>query len=302
MPANVIRRRPRLSPAILIVGLAIYWLLCLPLHGRRGFPELPPIYLAMIWMWVPPVILAAVFDDRARRRLKWLIGYGLVAGFLVAAGTVTVVPNHQTYSDAAVEALVFFGPLMILLVVALDWLTRQALRLVRRFPPEPTCQGCGYPLHHLPEPRCPECGHACDPAVIDPAYEPRLTRGPWRVWAFMVLMFVAVVTFPFVYHTLRELQVLREGRAWAEAQWEQGDAYWPVPRDVIDRMDDDQVYSLLDLDQVEPVSGLRLRSQRSDWWGERRDKAYRQRIAELLEGAGRQPPPLNIDEQASRVE
>ncbi|GMU22985.1 MAG: hypothetical protein AMXMBFR13_30690 [Phycisphaerae bacterium] len=172
----------------------------MPLYGRRGFPELPPFWLAMIWLWVPPVFISAVFDKWGRRRLTQLAGYALVAGFVVSWGVLFVRPSNKSLGEALVETT-FYAPVLMVGILGVEAVSRWLLRFVRRFPTHPYCEQCGYCLHALTQARCPECGTSFDPEQLHPLYMPRPTP-LFRRWSTLLIAsaLLAAAAFPFAYH------------------------------------------------------------------------------------------------------
>ncbi len=164
MTRDRLRSSPRVARLILIVGAIVHFALCIPLYGRRGFPEVDPFWLAMIWLWLPPVFISAVYSRWSRTRAIDLALYALAAGFVVSWGTVNVRPSNKSPFQALSE-LVLYWPILAICVAIVEALSRRLLAWIRIFAREPTgiyCESCGYCLYGLTEPRCPECGTPFD--------------------------------------------------------------------------------------------------------------------------------------------
>lgn len=135
MVRDQLQADPRAARHILIVGTVVYFLLCIPRYGRRGYPEIDPFWLAVVWLWIPPVFISAAYCRWDRRRAVDLLIYSLATGFVVSWGTVTTRPNFRTSVDA-VRDLPVFGPVQVVGVLFAEVLSRAVLSRVRRFLPE----------------------------------------------------------------------------------------------------------------------------------------------------------------------
>ena len=59
------------STFVYVVGGLLYAVLCGPAIGRRGFPPIDPALMALTFLWIVPIFLATILDDRPfRRRLN----------------------------------------------------------------------------------------------------------------------------------------------------------------------------------------------------------------------------------------
>src|SRR4051794_35514377 len=117
-PANT-----KAARLIMVAGAVLHFALSWKLFGRRGFPEVDPIWLSMIWLWVPAVPISAVFVKPSGKRARDLLVYALATGFSVSWGTIFRVPSHKTAVKAAVD-LIFFAPLMIVGVGIVELLSQ----------------------------------------------------------------------------------------------------------------------------------------------------------------------------------
>lgn len=109
------------STFIYVVGGVLYAVLCGPAMGQRGFPPIDPAWTALTFLWVAPIFLATILDDRPfRRRLNALFFYSIATAFVDAASAVTVVPKHLDLQEVTTGTVFIFGPLHLVigLVVA----------------------------------------------------------------------------------------------------------------------------------------------------------------------------------------
>lgn len=287
-------RNPRAARLILIVGVIVYFGLCWPLYGRRGFPEIDPFWLGMSWLWIPPVILSAIHDTLCRRRVFDLLLYALGAGFVLSWGTVMIVPSNKTPVDAMRE-LVFLGPAMVVGVFLVEGLIRLVLAKLRCFPPQPYCEHCGYWLRNLTVPRCPECGAPFSAALLDPDYCPAITP-VLRRWTtlFFVLTLVAAAAFPFAYRAYAFYSFARSGERRAEQDWASGDVIWYVTKDELRAMTPKQQEHLHHYlpDNKQP-GAWRMEEMWRDWQNHTAQSSYRRTIERKLEESGRSRPALD---------
>lgn len=84
---------------LLVVGFAtLYWLLCLPVAGQRGYPNMDPYYeylVPYIWLLAPPLIPA--LDDRLwpRRVVRTVLLLGVCSGLgAVWANSIMATPRY----------------------------------------------------------------------------------------------------------------------------------------------------------------------------------------------------------------
>lgn len=223
---EVVHRKPQLATAILVVGAGAYWMLCEPAIGRRGYPEIDPFWLAMPKLWILPVLLSAIWEDRRRHRLVHLLFYALVTGFIANGTIVTLIPNHCTYADMLL-ATVWWGPLHFIVAMVLEGMSQRLLLRVRRFDDSPRCLRCGYNLLHLIEPRCPECGQPFDPAWLEWTHsDSSLAVRSCRSWAVAIALLLFGAVFPLGYRLVRLEYAALRGMLAAEEGWREGSAKW----------------------------------------------------------------------------
>lgn len=282
---------PQLARLILTAGAALHFFLCGPLYGRRGYPEVEPFWLAMIWLWIPPVIVSAVFIPWNRQRARHLFIYSLVAGFIVSWGTVTLVPSRKHPIEAILE-MTLFWPLVTAGITLVECLSRAVLRPLRQFvPEEAVCESCGYSLFGLRDPRCPECGTAFDVCLLDPAYVPYTTPTPhrWSTWLIAIVL-IASALWPPCWSEWAEGRAVRDARREAEADWAAGTITWYMTRE--EESDRYQKGEEPRTGNDWQLSGKRLRI--SGIWNDWRDHtsavAYREVIQRKWREAGLPPP------------
>jgi ribosomal protein L37E len=287
-----IKQRPRLATTILLAGAAIHFFLCWPLYGRRGFPELEPVYLSMVWMWIPAIPLSVLFCKLNRWRVVWLVLYAVVASYTVSWSLVSEVPNHRTPFAAAMD-IVLIAPVLVAGVAGAEVLSRLVICLIRRFPSEPVCEKCGYSILHLRDPRCPECGAPFDPRWLHPNTGPAQPKGH-AILSILTLLFIITVAalFPNLYSWYTRHQLIGSGRESAQTDWLNGEAKWFVTRSEENAMSpatQDRYYDEI-LWRTDPGSGLEIFQMRTDWHSHMWGVAYREEIERLLAKAGKSPP------------
>lgn len=286
---------PRAARLILIAGAAVHFAACIPLYGRRGFPEVDPFWLAMIWLWLPPVFISAVYSRWSRRRAVDLALYALAVGFVVSWGTVTVIPNRKTPLEAFSE-LVLYWPMLTVCVAIVEALSQRFLAWVRVFAREPAgvyCESCGYCLYGLTEPRCPECGSPFAAEYLQPESEPVVLPVSRRWTTLLVaLALVATVAFPFIYRAWSFRSVAAAGRRQAEDDWTRGQVTWFVTREERQAMTPQQEERFMDLRfRHDPSTGMKIEAMlHRDWRHLVWESAYRSVIDRKLRESGRRPP------------
>jgi hypothetical protein len=287
---DLIHRRPKTAFAILAGGAALHFLLCLPLYGRRGFPEVDPVWLAMYWLWIPPLIVALIWDDRPSFRL--VLAYALVTGFVGSWGSVWMVPSYKTPLGALLE-MIIWGPWHLLVAYGIIWIVRWPLLLVRRFVPRPVCTECDHCILNLERAYCPRCGTPFDPRWLDPTYHPRQTHRPWMIGTIVLMLFVAYSAFPWVYRQARFEMTRRNAVAQARNDWHRGDVTWFVRRDELNELDPEHWSRYKEiLGKPLPGYGFHLREMWLDWQVGGSHQAYRHEIERIINSQGGQPPDL----------
>lgn len=291
MQRDMLLRNPRLSRNILIAGAAVYFLACIPLYGRRGFPEVDPFWLAMVWLWIPALPLSAIHDAFDRKRVKYLLGYILVAGFIMSWSTLSAVPSYKNPVRALLE-LPVFAVLMLPGVLVVEAASRAILLLLRGFFTHPYCGQCGYHLHGLPEPRCPECGTTFAAEALDPSYSPTATPVLRRRTTILVaLIVILTLALPFAHRHHIFASVAISGQESAEEDWANGKAKWFVSKEELEAMRPEQqerFYNLMF--ETDPASGLQIERQWRDWQNGKWQTSYRQTIERKLRESGRSRP------------
>ena len=115
------------STFIYLVGGFLYAVLCGPAIGQRGFPPIDPGWTAATFLWVPPIVLSGILDDRPfRRRLNAFFFYAMATAFVDAASVVTVVPKHVDFLETVMATIFLFGPLHLVIGLLLAAVTQGA--------------------------------------------------------------------------------------------------------------------------------------------------------------------------------
>jgi hypothetical protein len=294
MARDQLFRRPHIAHLILAVGAVSYFLLCWPLYGRRGFPEKDPFWLAMIWLWVPPVFLSAIYDKWSKKRTYDLLVYALITGFVVSWSIVTVIPNQRSAFDALL-GLILYGPIMIVGVLVVNTVSQAALFMIRKFAPQPFCERCGYCLHGLTEARCPECGTSFSADLLDPDFCPAITpvRRRWTALLFIMTL-VATAAFPFAYRQHAFRSVASQGERRAEQDWASSNVTWYVKEAEINAMTPgEQGRFYMRRFKPDPSTGWQVERMGRDWKVHKWQSSYRKTIERKLRESGRKPPALD---------
>jgi len=295
MTRDRLHSSPRVARLILIVGAIVHFALCIPLYGRRGFPEVDPFWLAMIWLWLPPVFISAVYSRWSRKRAIDLALYALAAGFVVSWGTLNARPSNKSPLQALSE-LVLYWPILAICVAIVEALSRRFLAWVRIFAREPAgmyCESCGYCLYGLTEPRCPECGTPFDadwlPSRSVPVVLPVSRR---RTTLLVALVLAVTVAFPFIYRSYRFWSVAASGRQQAEDDWKNGRVRWFVTPEERQAMSSQQTERFEELRfKTDPATGMEIRAMLvRDWVHRTSESSYRSVIERKLRESGRPAP------------
>ena len=126
------------STFIYVVGGVLYAVLCGPAIGQRGFPPIDPALTALTFLWVVPIFLATILDDRPfRRRLSALFCYSIATAFVDAASAVTVVPKHLDLQEVIMGTVFMFGPLHLVIGLLLAAITESVRKINVQFGSQP---------------------------------------------------------------------------------------------------------------------------------------------------------------------
>jgi hypothetical protein len=288
---DLIKPRPALAATILFVGAVIHFFLCWPLYGRRGFPELHPFYLAMIWLWMPAIPISVLFCKCNHRRCIWLTAYIMLISFSVSWGSLMAVPSYKP-PLGALFGMVFYIPAITVGVIVVEGISRLVCQLVREFTPEPVCRKCGYSILYLKDPRCPECGTPFDPMWLVPDREFLKPPGrPVRTAITLLVVITGSVLYPNAYANHAQHQLIQMGRADAQQDWQNGEAAWLVTKEEEQAMSTAAQNRYMKLFwQVDAVSGLEISPMRNDWRSHTWGVAYRMEIERLLAESGQAHP------------
>jgi hypothetical protein len=203
-------RKVYLRPSREIAALCLYGgLLCVfmlsgPAITRRGYPEIDPWMLALPWLWPVPILLAVPFRQAPRlrdwRMLLYCLGVGAVLGGAFAP---VAVPRDVSLLD------MIAGAGLYLLPVRIGALALEALGLLV--------------LHAM--------GIRQAGAALPPLDDAVTGERVVRVWAYLAVVGVAAVAFPFVYHHVAVESARQAGARTAGRDWAAGEAWWPVMMD-----------------------------------------------------------------------
>lgn len=292
------------SRSILLIGAGIHFFACFKLYGRRGFPEVDPFWLAMVWLWVPPIIISAIFTRLSRARIRDLLIYAFPTAFTVSWATIFMVPSYKTPIHALFGMIGVF-PAQLVGIVIVELVSQAVLYFLRRFiPREARCEVCGYILKYLPSPRCPECGTSFDPKLLKVDYSPVVTPVVRR-WTTYLLAAVCVATllFPNWYRQRAFSSSRFQGSQIAELDWARGEVTWYVPESEIRAMSQEQQEKFESVVfRIDPSSGFRVHQMWPDWQHEQFQSAYREVIEGKLEKAGRPKPGFWLTPPASSAD
>jgi len=292
MARDRITADPGLARKFLVAGAVLHFMICLPLFGRRGFPEVDPFFLGAMWLWIPPVCISAVFSRFDRPRKLDLLWYAFVVGFVISWGTIWMVPSYKNPISAFL-GLVYYGPLTLGMVVIVELSIRAVLGKLRRFvASDQTCESCGYCLRGLVEMRCPECGTPFDADVLEDDYKPAVTSTRRRRSTyFIAVMIIAGAAWPFAYRQHAFESKRQFGRARAEADWQAGTPHWYVSPEEMDAFSAEQHDAVLDAEfGMKSMPGWTVRRMWRDREHVEVQRAYRTIIERELKAAGRKPP------------
>lgn len=291
MKRDAIRQRVNVARMTLAIGAAVHCAACIPLYGRRGFPEVDPFWLAMLWLWIPPILISSVFDRWSLSRRRDLLLYALVTGFTLSWGTVLSVPSYK-HAVHALWGLVVFWPLQTVCTIVVELCCQFVMRRLRTFPPRDRC-GCGYSLRALKSGRCPECGTAFA--------EDRITNGKvvftsvFRRWTTLLIFLTIIITaaFPLAYHHGRLFILDRRGSAQAESDWANGTAVWYVSREAANEAREAGVD--FEYGSTDEATGLAIdRPFAGDWQSRTWEDSYQRVIEEKLREARLKPPAPTV--------
>jgi hypothetical protein len=116
---------------ILFVGAMLYGLLCWPAIEHGGRTRLDPLWSAMPWLWLVPLLIYEIVDARPLRAKLWLIfAYSFATAFFFSGTIDSSIPRFVSLQGMALAALVFVGPFHMLIAFAVLWITRFLWRLL----------------------------------------------------------------------------------------------------------------------------------------------------------------------------
>ncbi|MGA9780218.1 MAG: hypothetical protein ACLPRE_13475 [Limisphaerales bacterium] len=124
LPVN----RQWISIVILTVSIPVYVCLCWPAIGRRGFPEIDPLWLAMRWLWIVPIVLSGLFDGGTQLR-KCSIGmYSVLSAFFFGGTFVFIVPNHVSATEIFLATIFIWGPANLFIAFVVERVSQSLFR------------------------------------------------------------------------------------------------------------------------------------------------------------------------------
>jgi hypothetical protein len=135
----IVPRREAASVATLLIGGITYFFLCGPAIGQRGYPPLDPVWIAVTFLWVVPVLISCWFDSwsQPRRRLHLLV-YALATACVDSATPVTIVPKHINAFEIVLGTALFFGPYHIVATLFIEAIVQGTLGMWRSIAAETT--------------------------------------------------------------------------------------------------------------------------------------------------------------------
>jgi hypothetical protein len=182
-----------MPPAIAIcygIGGAIYAVLCGPAINQRGFPPIDPVWTAVTFLWISPILVGTVLDVRPfRQRIRGIGIYCVGTAFFDAAALVMVVPKHVSLLETLMETVFMMGPYHLVVGFTVAGIANLLRAVGRRLP--------GFRSEMV-------------------------ARGMRRV--LLTGIGVATVAFPFAFRAFHFADLSRRGRSQAEDDWTHGRA------------------------------------------------------------------------------
>jgi len=292
MQRDRITAAPSTAQTILILGALVHFLACRPLYGRRGYPEVDPFWLAMVWLWVPAVFISAAFVPFNRCRIRDLLLYSFPTAFAVSWSTLGAVPSYKTAIQAFQE-LIAYWPVTSAGICIVEAGSRVFWIGVRRFVKvDLVCDKCGYCLFGLTQPRCPECGTAFDLRLLEPIPKIAVTRPYLRFTVYLpMIALILAGAYPFYYQHRSYRRCYEFGQTRARAEWQVGTAVWYVSSTEYERMANNDPDRASGIDfGIDVKTGLRMKRIWPNWDDVWYARGYRSVIEEQLRNAGKPFP------------
>lgn len=98
--------RPSMSWLILLIGGVLYGLACLPLilHGPKA---IDPVWSAMPWLWVAPLLSYEIVDPRSLlAKSLWIVGYTVATAFVGSGAFLALVFEAPVYGRGSLYTIV----------------------------------------------------------------------------------------------------------------------------------------------------------------------------------------------------
>ncbi|MGD0461684.1 MAG: hypothetical protein ABSB74_04265 [Tepidisphaeraceae bacterium] len=245
-PPRPLINRKMIAALMLVLGTAIYAALCWPAMHQRGYPPLDHFWSGMTYLWVFPIPLFTLICPHGKFSRRVLVLYALISAYIDGCTVVMIVP-HLFDPFEGIPMLVFFGPIHLIGIGAIAWISRFIFRAL-----------------------------GIESESESPAKMEGRTAG--RIVAVLAIL-GAAAAFPYVFRLCAKAIDIHEGAARADALWTDHTAYilsvnsWMIPH----QAGNYDIYSFFDAS-----SGLPLRHE----MGHEYELGYKARIQELLSSRG----------------
>lgn len=290
---ELVRIKPssRTADTILMLAAAIHFAVCVP----RQYPRsVDPFWLAMAWLWIPPVILSAAYEKWCIWRVAKLCLYSLAVSFNLIFWKNRGGP---AVDDPFWLGAPLWGP------VVLDLMTRPVICLARSIATSSMCAECNSPV--APWQIRGQCGRAFLPEQLG---QPEYTGRSAPMWCrpivcISVAVFAGTLVFVVSYRVAMFQHAEALGIRQALADWDSGRARWYVSRAELAAMTPEARYRFNELyREVDSSTGLEIREMwpRDRWWYRTWETSYRATIQRKLIEAGSSPPTFQQPESFLR--
>jgi hypothetical protein len=135
----IVPRRETASVASLFIGGITYTLLCGPAIGQRGYPPLDPIWTAVTFLWIVPLLVSCWFDSWSHPRRKiHLMVYAVATAFVDSATPVNIVPKFISLFEVILTTALLYGPYHLVVTFLIEAIVQGILGMWRSVAAETT--------------------------------------------------------------------------------------------------------------------------------------------------------------------
>lgn len=245
----------------------------------RGYPDPDPIFYAMPWLWISPILLSAIFDDDQKRRKDLVLLYSLIVTCVIALVMGSGMRPWHFYWMEFFMSCFFIIAFICLINLAVERIFQFFLGKIRRFELTGNCRSCGALYINSINVECPECKAPIDEIVSTSAScPPNLTANPWRIIFVGIGIIILTVAFPFVFRQGFIFETKRGGQVAAERDWASNQAVFYTDNS-----------SLHLQNKYEPVTGLCFRPMSHFYETRLQQKAYQETINRKISEFGPRP-------------